>query len=127
MRQAPAIQLTAGRGSGRRDRLLNGFYRSPMRPSVVPPAPRTGSKITAVYPQGVGTTIDLPLELTSIDFVRVFEFDDSTMAVLLTCHGPYSRLRQESKARLLKKQPVQTLYDFSNQIVPRACFPDGIT
>ena len=41
VRQAPAIQLTAGRGSGRRDRLLNGFYRSPMRPSVVPPAPRT--------------------------------------------------------------------------------------
>ena len=28
--------------------------------------------------------------------------------------------------RLLKKQPVQTLYGFSNQIVPRACFPDGI-
>ena len=27
------------------------------------------------------------------------------------------------RARLLKKQPVQTLYDFSNQIVPRACFP----
>ena len=27
---------------------------------------------------------------------------------------------------MLKKQPVQTLYDFSNQIVPRACFPDGI-
>ena len=30
------------------------------------------------------------------------------------------------RARLLKKQPVQTLYDFSNQIVPQACFPDGI-
>ena len=30
------------------------------------------------------------------------------------------------RARLLKKQPVQTLYGFSNQIVPRACFPDGI-
>ena len=30
------------------------------------------------------------------------------------------------RARLLKKQLVQTLYDFSNQIVPRACFPDGI-
>ena len=30
------------------------------------------------------------------------------------------------RPRLLKKQPVQTLYGFSNQIVPRACFPDGI-
>ena len=30
------------------------------------------------------------------------------------------------KGSMLKKQPVQTLYDFSNQIVPRACFPDGI-
>ena len=29
-------------------------------------------------------------------------------------------------ARLLKKQAVQTLYGLSNQIVPRACFPDGI-
>ena len=33
---------------------------------------------------------------------------------------------RNGRARLLKKQPVQTLYDFSNQIVPRACFPDGI-
>ena len=38
----------------------------------------------------------------------------------------YSRLRQESKGSIAQKQPVQTLYGLSNQIVPRACFPDGI-
>ena len=40
--------------------------------------------------------------------------------------SPKSRLRQELQGSVAQKQPVQTLYGFSNQIVPRACFPDGI-
>jgi hypothetical protein len=37
-----------------------------------------------------------------------------------------SGLRKEWKGSIAQKQVVQTLYGLSNQIVPRACFPDGI-